>query len=624
MSRLPTVGGDDNTWGNILNDFLGVEHNTAGSQKPLDVSKIIAGTNGDVLTTSSGNVVWATPGTGGPPSGAAGGSLSGTYPNPTIAAGVITTTEIADGTITNTDISATANIAKSQLANLGITDADVSAISESKITNLTSDLAAKATDSSVVHNTGNETIAGIKTFSSSPTVPTPTNTTDVANKSYVDNTTGQPLALAGELSGTTSAATIKVNERLERYVDYANGNDSNDGATPYRAFKTIPAAYNALKAAASAGYTPASEGSTTGVLAVGRIVLAPGDHDIGAGLAITNTAPVEIVGSRSGGYGYRPQNSSSRIISSSATATEFIKTGDGTKVVYGCKFDGITFVVNPSTNTALTACIRAQCNDNLNVVNCAGMTSDSSNQPIPLLEQNPGSMGTPDQAWLRLLNNNTSGLTLYHALPGGNLNRSIIGWNQVEYGTGSGVYPIIWLEGNFWAGIVIGNNLEGGAANDHCTLGSASYSVTETVFINNSGESGNGTYPFYHVVNGAMNTFIGGYCTATNGDNGIWIQFDTNGYGGNQVYNPRVTKAGQTSYKRRYVDNSSYQASNQLYGRNGRILYEKSTAGAAFTSSDFPTTPSDGELLGVTHDTTTGENRLWMYINGTYVSVEAA
>lgn len=33
MSRLPTPGGDDNTWGTILNDFLSIEHNTDGSLK---------------------------------------------------------------------------------------------------------------------------------------------------------------------------------------------------------------------------------------------------------------------------------------------------------------------------------------------------------------------------------------------------------------------------------------------------------------------------------------------------------------------------------------------------------------------------------------------------------------
>lgn len=45
----------------------------------------------------------------------------------------------------------------------------------------------KADDSEVVHNTWNETIAWIKTFSSSPIVPDPTNPTDAANKDYVDN-----------------------------------------------------------------------------------------------------------------------------------------------------------------------------------------------------------------------------------------------------------------------------------------------------------------------------------------------------------------------------------------------------------------------------------------------------
>ena len=42
-------------------------------------------------------------------------------------------------------------------------------------------------DQLVVHNTGNEAIAEIKSFSSTPNVPDPQNATDVANKEYVDN-----------------------------------------------------------------------------------------------------------------------------------------------------------------------------------------------------------------------------------------------------------------------------------------------------------------------------------------------------------------------------------------------------------------------------------------------------
>lgn len=37
MSRLPTPGGDDGTWGDILNDFLGVSHNADGTLKPAEV-----------------------------------------------------------------------------------------------------------------------------------------------------------------------------------------------------------------------------------------------------------------------------------------------------------------------------------------------------------------------------------------------------------------------------------------------------------------------------------------------------------------------------------------------------------------------------------------------------------
>jgi hypothetical protein len=33
MARLPTVGGDNNDWGNVLNEYLAVAHNTDGTLK---------------------------------------------------------------------------------------------------------------------------------------------------------------------------------------------------------------------------------------------------------------------------------------------------------------------------------------------------------------------------------------------------------------------------------------------------------------------------------------------------------------------------------------------------------------------------------------------------------------
>ncbi|MBI2009525.1 hypothetical protein HYS84_03950 [Candidatus Saccharibacteria bacterium] len=39
MARLPIPGGDDGVWGDILNEFLSVEHNADGTQKPLSTSQ---------------------------------------------------------------------------------------------------------------------------------------------------------------------------------------------------------------------------------------------------------------------------------------------------------------------------------------------------------------------------------------------------------------------------------------------------------------------------------------------------------------------------------------------------------------------------------------------------------
>jgi hypothetical protein len=93
MARLPQPGGDDNVWGDLLNGFLLISHNSDG----------------------------------------------------TVRAEVIDASALQNDIIVNAHISASAAITKSKLASLNIVDADVSALSEGKITNLTTDLAARAT-----------------------------------------------------------------------------------------------------------------------------------------------------------------------------------------------------------------------------------------------------------------------------------------------------------------------------------------------------------------------------------------------------------------------------------------------------------------------------------------------
>lgn len=113
----------------------------------------------------------------------------------------------------------TADNAKSVASAAKLTTARmINGVSFDGTTNITVSDSTKAADAAVVHNSGNETVAGIKTFSSSPVVPTPTDGTQAANKSYVDaatptiadasTSTKGAVQLSGDLAGTAAAPTV--------------------------------------------------------------------------------------------------------------------------------------------------------------------------------------------------------------------------------------------------------------------------------------------------------------------------------------------------------------------------------------------------------------------------------
>lgn len=54
MARLPIPGGDEGDWGEVLNNFLRIEHNTDGTQRTIPVRK--GGTGATDVATARANL----------------------------------------------------------------------------------------------------------------------------------------------------------------------------------------------------------------------------------------------------------------------------------------------------------------------------------------------------------------------------------------------------------------------------------------------------------------------------------------------------------------------------------------------------------------------------------------
>jgi len=282
VARLPSPGGDTGAWGGILNDFLLVSHNSDGTLKDAGLiaakytkppsgipkSDLDSATQTILDNALSGTLPEASPTTRGIVR--LSGDLTGDSLAPLIAPGKVTGGtggSIATGTITNDNIHASAAIAKSKLSPLAIVDADISvgaAIVQSKIANLTSDLAGKA---ALNHTHSISDIADLQAELNSKAVASHhheiSDITDLQStlngKAAVTHTHG-----AGDITNLTSTVSSIIGDSLQAGSNVTIDYDSGSGITT-------------ISSAGGGGSGEPSETVTTVAGRTGDVVLSAGD-----------------------------------------------------------------------------------------------------------------------------------------------------------------------------------------------------------------------------------------------------------------------------------------------------------------------------------------------------------